>query len=332
MRTLVPLALLLAIASCSQQAGPEGEEEAFAASRESFSELETTEEKVAALEEMVKKYPNNARIPRMLSDIAYYRGEELGDMAGAYELASTTLDKITEPEVKFSAGIEVAHMAAELDQDFDLNPVVDGLASTRELTFGEHLDVMETALQLEQWDLVQTHADLAMPLSTEEQYRADYPDREYSDKTVAERARNRKALSLTHRGWAAHNLEQEDQAIADLEKAIELTTTNYVGVPQTGAYNYRATLAMAQNDFDKAIKLAAPAAIMGEDKDALETLQKAYEAREGKVEGFEEFLWESRLKLARPVENFTALDYSGTEFEFASLQDKVVLLAFWFPT
>ena len=55
-------------------------------------------------------------------------------------------------------------------------------------------------------------------------------------------------------------------------------------------------------------------------------------AKNGDDEGFDEFLWATRNELATDVDDFELLDYEGNPFRLSDVGDKVVLLAFWFPT
>ena len=54
--------------------------------------------------------------------------------------------------------------------------------------------------------------------------------------------------------------------------------------------------------------------------------------RNGSDEGYEEYLWSTRERFARPAADFSLVDYEGNTLELSSTRGKVVMLAFWFPT
>lgn len=330
-RLAVPLALLLAIGACTQQPDTSADD-AFAAFQEAYAALETPEEKSQAIGDFLRSYPSHERSADFLGAYAYFQGEKLDDTQAVYELATATLGQVTDPELKFDVGIETAKAAHTVGADFDLSAIITPLAETRDLTFGEHLDIMRTSIDTETWNLVVQHADQASPLATAEQFRTDYPDRDYTDEEIVERGNNRQALVRTYRGWGLYNQDQVEDGTADLEAACEMTGRTYVGVPENDSCRYLAEIALAGEDTDRAIELALPYATMGGDEDALAMVTKAHSIKTGSDEGLEEFLWTSRIAQAKTVDGFSATDYAGETFELDSLQDKVVLLAFWFPT
>ncbi|MCP4896007.1 MAG: hypothetical protein GY906_03450 [bacterium] len=327
----VPLVLLLVIGACSQS-GSETEADVFAEFQEGYSALETTEEKVQALEEFARNHPNNENTADVVSGVAYYRGEELGDIDGVYTFASSILDLAADPEVRFGIGVETAKAAVKVGSEFELESIITPLEEVRALTYGEHLSVMETAVELEAWDLTTQHAEQAVPFATAEQFRADYPDRDYTDEEIAERGANRKTLVASYRGWGLYNQGQVEEATDALNSACTDTARSYVGVPTNDSCRYLAAISLEAENSERAIELAAPYAIMAHDETALEIVKNAYSVNGGTESGFEEFLWSARLEQARTIDGFTATHYDGEAFELDSMQDKVVLLAFWFPT
>ena len=111
-----------------------------------------------------------------------------------------------------------------------------------------------------------------------------------------------------------------------------ITTANFVGVPHTPLNLYAGEAALRQGDLSRAEELLAPDAVMAGDDTALAALRRTYVQRTGSESGFDEYLWATRLKLARPAADFTLPSYGGEAVTLASRQGKVLLLAFWFPT
>jgi hypothetical protein len=108
---------------------------------------------------------------------------------------------------------------------------------------------------------------------------------------------------------------------------------DYLGVADTPIDLYRGKAMLAVGEAEKAMELLAPDAIMGSDEDAEAALREAFVAVKGSDDGFDEWAWSERKRLAKNVDDFTLADYEGTMHDFSALSDgKVTLLAFWFPT
>ena len=103
-------------------------------------------------------------------------------------------------------------------------------------------------------------------------------------------------------------------------------------MPDTPLLRYWGLALLKTGDFDQALEKLAPEAVMGGDEEALHGLKEAYVARSGGEQGFEEYVWRTREELAPRIADFTLPDYEGTPLALSSLQGKVILLAFWFPT
>jgi len=116
------------------------------------------------------------------------------------------------------------------------------------------------------------------------------------------------------------------------QQAAETSTpTNYVGVPETPINRYWGETELALGRPQHAAELVAADAVMGRDEGARKTLRAAYEALNGGLDGFDAFLWTTRQRLARQIDDVTLDDYSGEPVSLASTSGSVVLLAFWNP-
>ena len=61
-------------------------------------------------------------------------------------------------------------------------------------------------------------------------------------------------------------------------------------------------------------------------------LLEIFEKNGGSEDGFDQYLYENRVKHARTIDSFAAEDYEGNKHESKDLMGKVTLVAFWFPT
>lgn len=333
--TILTLVVLVGLAgACAKQDKVSPAEEAWSALLEAWNGLETAEEKSAIAENYLAEFPDTEHSGSMAGVVVYYRGHEMEDPQGAYDVVTSAFESIEDPEQRFEVGIELLSLADSVDVPLDLAQVAGGLSDVRPLTYSEHQQVFETAIDLEEWMVADEHSLAAVELATPEIYRADYPEREFSDEDVAERAQRRKATALAYDGWAVYNMGDTELAFARFAAADEVGSVSYLGVPNTPLYTFWGRAALSQGDYDSAIELlGAEAAFGGEASSAKTYLREAYVAKNGDEQGFDEFLWATRNELATEIEDFTLSDYEGNPVSLADVSDgKVTLLAFWFPT
>jgi hypothetical protein len=333
--TIVILTVLVGLAGgCTKQEQASPAEAAWSTLVEAWNGLETAEEKTALAEGYLAEFPDTEHSGSMASVIVYYRGHEMNDPQGAYDAVAAALAVIKDPEQKFEVSMELLSLADSVEVPLELAEVADALAAQRPLTYREHEQVFETAVDLEEWSVAAAHTSAATELATPEVYRADYPDRDFSDEEAAEGAQRRKATSLAHDGWAAYNMGDSELAFARFAAAEDVGSMTYLGVPNTPLYTFWGRAALSEGNLDSAIELLGTEAAFGSDGSGAEVyLRQAYATKNGDERGFDEFLWATRNKLATPVGNFTLPDYEGNEISLADVSDgKVTLLAFWFPT
>ncbi len=333
--TILALAVLVGLAgACAKQETVPPSEVAFDELREAWNGLETAEDKANLAEHYLEEFPDTAHSTSMASVIVYYRGHEMKDPQGAYEAVSAALDHITDPEQRFGVSMELLGLADSIEVPIDLAQVVSELAAQRELSYTEHQQVFEVAVDLEEWEIVAEHTAAAAKLATPEDFRADYPDREFTDEDVAERVQRRTATALAYEAWAVYNLGDTELAFARFAEADEAGSVNYLGVPNTPLFSFWGRAALAEGDYESAIELLGAEVAFGDEGSSAETfLRQAYAGKHGDESGFDEFLWTTRRELATSVDDFTLLDYEGNEVSLSDLRsDKVTLLAFWFPT
>jgi len=333
--TILALVALVGLTvSCTKQEPADPAAAAFETLREAWNEAETAEDKTALAEGYLANYPDTDHSGSMAGAIVYYRGHEMEDPEGAYDVVSQALEKIEDPEQRFEVSMELLSLSDSVDVPLDVAQVANALGAIRPLTYNEHQWVVETATDMEQWLVAEEHAGAAVELATPENYRADYPDREYTDDELAERAQRRKALSLAYDGWALYNMGETETAFTRFAEADAAGSVSYVGVPNTPLYKYWGRAALGEGEIDQAIKLLGAETVFGEDGSSSESyLREAFVAKNGSEKGFEEFLVATRNELAKPVDDFELLDYEGNPVRLSNLADgNVVLLAFWFPT
>lgn len=333
--TILTLIVLVGVAgACTKQEGINPAEEAWSELSEAWSELETAEEKTRLAEGYLAEFPNTEHSGLLARRVVYYRGHEMEDPQGAFDAIYAAFDQIEGPEQRFVAGMSLFDLADSVEVPLDLAEVAGALESVRPLTYDEHQWVYETAINLEEWEHADQHAHAAFQLATAENFRAEYPDREFTDEKVASMVRYRKGQSLAYEAWALYNQGDTELAFTRFAEADAIGSETYVGVPNNPLYSFWGRAALAEGDIDTAVELLGTQTLFGQGGSSSEPyLREAYAARNGSDEGFDEFLWATRNELAKTVDDFTLLDYEGNPVSLSDISvDKVTLLAFWFPT
>jgi tetratricopeptide (TPR) repeat protein len=332
MLTMVVAVALTAGCSKTEQAAATADD-AYSAFRTAWDAADSSEAKAVLAEDYLNRFPDTDHSGTMAWRIAYYRGQDLGNPAGAWAAIGAALPQIRDPEQRFEASMAALSLGGATEIPLDLAAVADALAAVRPLTFEEQSEIVSTAIDLEEWAVADAHSLAALELATPEQYRLDYPDREYTDEQVATRANYRKASQLVMNGWALFNLGDPQGAFARFEEAKGVGSVGYLGVPNNPLYRYWGRAALAEGDYETAIDLLGAEAVFGEDRQAAAPfLREAYIAKNGDDNGYDEFLWTTRNRLAKTADDFELLDYQGSPHRLADAAGKVTLLAFWFPT
>ena len=333
--TILTLAALIGLAGgCAKQEAINPAGEAWSELSEAWNDLETAEEKTKLAEEYLAKYPDTEYSGLLARRVVYYRGHEMDDPKGAFDAVFNALGHIEDPEQRFVASMSLFDLADSVEVPLDIGEVASSLESVRPLSYDEHQRVAEIATDLEEWEHADQHAHAAFLLATPEIFRAEYQDREFSDEKVAAMVRHRKGQSLAYEAWALYNKGDIELAFTRFTEGDAIGSVSYVGVPDNPLYNFWGRAALAEGDIDKAVELLGAETLFGQSSSRSEAyLRKAYVAKNGDEEGYDEFLWATRNELARTVDDFTLLDYSGNPVKLTDVStDKVTLLAFWFPT
>jgi len=341
------LVLLLALAGCGQQGAEAPQTETAAdASTESAEEpkneawetmiaeiraVETDGEKVPILKTFVLENPNNEQAAYALSGVFYYLGEDPAAREEALTFSKEALALVTDADVRREMQLELIGLHAVMGDTGSLKKTAEALAAARPLDYAEHDRITGAALEAKAWDLAAEHAEASVGMATTEAYRADHPDRTFTDEEVAVAVGRRQTTALTHKGWALANLGQVDEALAAFAMGGGNVPRNYVGIPEIPLYSYWGRTLAEAGRHEKAMEKLAVDAVLGNDEEALDALHGAYVALNGEA-GFEDYLHRTREGLAKTIDDFTLNNYQGEPLTLSSLKGQVTLLNFWFPT
>jgi len=308
-------------------------EEAYTASRKTYDEAKSPEEKVAVWREFLASYPESEHTMSALRPTVYYLVERLDAPEEADALVVDLLESVKGPELRRQVLLQRLQPLAALGNAAELAATVERVAGIELLSFSENSDVVEAALDADAWQLAVDRTEIGLGQANAETYRADYPDREFSDDEVRDAVERRLAGMLAAKGWALANLDRPDEGLAALAEAATHDTLQFTGESSNRIGSYRGQILHRLGRDAEAIDALAADALYGDDEEAVDAMRAAYEALHGSDDGFEDFVWSTRLAIAARVVDFTLPDYQGREHTFSSLRGgDVTLLAFWFPT
>ena len=330
---LMALVVIVAAVGCSRQEPADPAAAAFEAFRAAYTDAPSRADQIAALEGFVGGYPGHPYAGYYAADLISYYAHDLGQPETAYDKVSAVLARVEDPEARLYLAAELAPVAAELGRPVDLEPYIDAVRAQGPLAFDQLDTVMTAAGATGDWQLALSASEEALARATPEAYRADYPDRDFSDEEVAERVRRRRAAALTHHAWALYNTGAHDEAFGEFEQADELRVDSYVGVSGGPLDRLWARALLDAGQPAAALDRITQEALFGDTAKALPVALAAYAAVEGGVDGFDAYLAKQRRDRAPILDDVTLADYEGRQHSLNDLRrDKVLLLAFWFPT
>ncbi len=315
----------------AEEAADQELEKALKATVEAYGDAETAEEKVRLIRDFLDRYPDTEYTSTALDIAIADMTGELNHPEGAYELVRTVLEKVEDPERQFKVKIRLAVLHGKTGKLDELRTLLDEITAEVDFDYYDHQTVIETAVDAEAWDLVLEQSEASLALATAEAFKADNPDME--DELKIERyGKRRRGVSLAHKGWALVNLDRTDEGLATFRAAQESTTYSYVGFAETPLYRYWARTLLRDGDVDGAIELVTRDALYSHESEGRDLLREAYVAKNGGDEGFEDFLWDRRVELAKTFESFSLPNYDDETVDLADFKGDVMLLSFWFPT
>jgi len=324
---------ILAIPACSKRTeSGRTEAEAYQAARSAYYEAETPEARAAIAEEYLAEFPDGEHAASFVWVEVANRAGELGEKERAWTTVSKVLDRTTDPARRLEVTLILYPLARELGTSLDIGAAVAALERERPLRYREHQSIMELASEHGEWALLLDHAGAALALATPEAVAAERSDGGKDAEKTRRTARQRSAEATAYKAWALFNLGRTEEADGLFAAAMAETDRNYVGLPTTPAARFWGSAALAREDWDRAMELLAPEAIMGSDTEAMAGLRKAWIGKHGSDEGLEEYLWTTRQSLARTVDDFSLADYEGSVHTLSEELQRVTLLALWFPT
>jgi hypothetical protein len=330
------LMCILVLAVVAVQCGKKGNpaEEAYIAIQEKMeSDTLTPQEKATLARDFLGKFPESKYTGEILGNAVYCLSDKLKDTEGAYQLVVSVIGRLQDPEILKDVKFQFIQLLGKMGKSDELKRVIGELTGQGPLGYDDCQLIAGAAAEGKVFDLALENADKALAFATPEAFKVDNPQQEFTQDRIDRMVRRRKAEALAAKGWALCNLGRASEGRSVYEEAKGVTYFNCIGIPETQLNRYIARTDLAEGRNDDAIEALIPEAVFWSEKDAVELLKQAYTAKNGKADGFEDYVRAVRTERARPVEDFTLPDYKSENFTFSSLREgKVALLSFWFPT
>lgn len=296
---------------------------------EAWDATEDPEEKVALAQGFLEDFPDSEYTDDVLEAVIEPMVEELEQEDEAYVLFQQAMMGITDPEIKLEAQKQLAVLHSKTGHLEELNALVSALAEEHEFKYTDYLDLMETAVEAEAWELAIQQANASLALATPEAFKAQYED--MSDDEAQKWGRRREAFSAAHKGWAQENLGQHEAALATFADNTDKTTYSFLGSDDTPLQLNWGKSLTRQGEPQKAMEILEIEAVYGSEE-AKNAYREAWVALHGSEEGLEEMLWSLRQDHAKELPDFALADYEGQMIDTTELAGNVILVAAWHPT
>jgi tetratricopeptide (TPR) repeat protein len=300
-------------------------DEAYEQAREKRREA-GTEERLAITKEFLEEFPESKHTASAISAVFYYQGNELGDMAGAITYAEAIRSRVSDPEIAQEIDKKLVGFYGESGMTKKMLVLADELAAAAALDFRDHWNVIESAVNAEDWKLARDYCAKARGMANAETFRAEYPDHDLSDEEVIETVNNRVGMLLVKDGWARANQGEIDEALADFAKADNLIPRYYFDMPEYYLNTYWARVLMMKGNYEAAIGRFATDGLIMRNEEALAGLKEAYVGLHGSESGFEVYSTRLHRSIARTIDDFEMADYKGERHRFSDLRSDVTLL------
>lgn len=204
--------------------------EAFNQAYRNYQAAETVDAKRESIRSFLDGTPESRYTARAL-DILLCTHER--EQAGLEESISYTVKlrtKISDAEVGLEIDLKLSEMYSKAGNVEAFSDIASGTVSSGHLSFSQFIDLIEAAVDVGDWKILERSCEGARPLANAEGFRADYPDNVFSDLEADASGKNRLGMLLTYAGWGKANTNRIESALADFQKAEGLVLKNGLGL------------------------------------------------------------------------------------------------------
>ncbi len=203
---------------------PASVEEAYKVLITYLEEDQLTEDALAATLKFLDEYPESKYTEGFVLDVVYYKGEKLGDRKGAVALAEKARGRVDDPEIVLKLDKKMLVFYGDAGMKEEMLALADRMDSAGQIKFGDNWNIIEAAVEMEDWALARQYCAKTQGMATAATFRSDWPDYECTDEEAEQAGRNRKGMLLTMDSWALANQGEIDEALAGFASAKEVVS------------------------------------------------------------------------------------------------------------
>jgi len=296
---------------------------------ENLSVTEDPEKKAVLIREYLSQFPESEYTGEVLRAAIEPLVDELHRPEEAYDLFNEVMVQLTDPEIKLDAQKQLAVLHSKTGRLDELDALATAMEAEHDFQYTDYLDLMDTAVEAEAWELAIQQADASLALATPEAFRAQYDD--ISDEDVQRWGRRREAFSAAHKGWAQENLGQHEAALSTFADNADKTTYSFLGADDTPLRQNWGKSLIRQGEPERAMDVLEVEALYGS-HEAKDAYKEAWVAAHGSEEGLEENLWSLRQEKSKALPQFALANYDGETIDTANFSGNVMLVVSWAPT
>jgi hypothetical protein len=311
---------------------PASVEEAYKVLIAYLEEDQSTEDALDATLKFLDEYPESKYTEGFVIDVVYYKGEKLGDRKGAVALAEKARGRVDDPEIALKLDKRMLVFYGDAGMKEKMLALADRMDSAGQIKFGDNWNIIEAAVEMEDWALARQYCGKTQEMATAATFRSDWPDYECTDEEAEQAGRNRKGMLLTMDSWALANQGEIDEALAGFASAKEVVRISYLNIPAYNLDLYHARTLVLKGDYQGAIDVFAAKALVMGDEDAATEMKAAYSKLHGSDDGYAAYSKKLHRDVAVKVDGFELPDSDGKRHTFAGLKGDVTFIAFWSPT
>ena len=290
-------------------------------------------DRAKVLRDFLGRYPETPYTAQLLRLAMRVIEHEMDDAEGMLELSESVLARVEGAELRREIMIIQAELNAILGETEKVKALATEIAAGGAVPFSVHAGLADALAESGDWAGALGHYRAALELATAEAIDADTPGYTPYPSEMDLYVRQRKTRSLTGIGWCQENMGEREAALESFAEAAKHAENDLFGAGE-GDLNLRWGMTLLRaGDVEGAESKFAPGALTRGDEESLAELKGIYERKHDSAEGFDDYLWQLRMRLAVDVADFTLSDYDGAEHSFYSLRGEgATLLVFWHPT
>ena len=277
---------------------------------------------------LLDQFPDNKHTVLALSHVINYQHGELGDTQAAIAYAESILAQVGNQESKNGIRLLLLDLLSKKKLREKFISTTDQLISGKGMNWGDFEKLLPMTAGMEEWEL------LLREITAAEQFivavEAGPARARFGEERFKELMDTCRGYATLHKAWAMANTGALDESFPLFEKADALSRQTFFGTAFIeDNHTYWGRALMMKGRYDEAADRFAVAYLHPQRDGLVELVREAYVAKNGGVDGFEDYLEDLRLKHSKVMGDFSETDFKGASFSFEKLRGRVTILMFW---